>query len=151
MNSEVDVFLDEQKFPCFDMTKEERNIYLNIISYCKDICDTENKVENYSKCEIHQIVLRKNGNAIMFNGLLSLGKDEKIETRCIRGELYSDKDMILVYMNVERQGNVEPKEYSVTDEFKIENDILKRKTRYNYIENDIIEDIKDEKMKGLIK
>lgn len=151
MNEKLEVLLDEQKFPYFDMSKEERNYYLNIIRNCKDICDTENKVGDFGKCEIHQIVLRKNGNAVTFNGILSLGEEQNIETRCIRGELYADKDMILVYMSVERLGNVEPKEYSVTDEFKLENDVLKRKTRYDYIEKDLIQEIKDRNMKGRLK
>ena len=153
MNKKAKILLDEQKFPCFDMTKEERDMYLNIIYHCKDICDTENRVGTYSKCKIHEMVLRRKGNSVTFNGILSIGedKDKTFEGRCIRGELYVDKDMILVYMNVERFKNIEQREYSVVDEFKLENDVLKRKTRYDYIESDIIENIKDEKMKGLIK
>lgn len=153
MNKKAEILLDEQKFPCFDMTKEERNQYLNIIHHCKDVCDTENKVGNYSECKIHEMVLRRDGNAIIFNGILSIGedKDETFEGRCIRGELYVDKDMILVYMNVERFKNIDQREYSVVDEFKLKNNVLIRKTRYNYLAEEKIEEINNEKMKGLIK
>lgn len=151
MNKKAKLLLDEQKFPCFDMTKEERDRYLNIISHCKDICDTENKVGNFSKCKIIQMVLRKKGSTVTFNGILSLGEDNIVENRCVNGELYVDNDMILVYMNVERFKDIGQREYSVVDEFKLEKDLLTRKTRYDYIKSDIIEDIKDEKMKGLIK
>ena len=151
MNKKAKILLDEQKFPCFDMTKEERNMYLNIIRNCKDICDSENKVGDFSKCKIIQMVLRKKGSAVTFNGILSLGEDNKFENRCVNGELYVDNDSILVYMNVERLGSFEPKLYSVSDSFKIVNNILERKTNYSYIDNNIIEEIKDEKMKGLIK
>lgn len=151
MNKKAKILLDEQKFPCFDMTKEERNMYLNIIRNCKDICDSENKVGTHSKCKMIQMVLRKKGNAVTFNGILSLGEDNKFENRCVNGELYVDNNMILVYMNVERFKNIDQREYSVVDEFKLQNNILTRKTRYDYIKKDIIEEVKDEKMKGLIK
>ena len=151
MNKKTKILLDEQKFPYFDMSKEERDSYLNVISHCKDIYETENKLGSSSKCKMHKMVLRKQGSAVTFNGILSLGEDKIYENRCIRGELYVDKDMILVYMNVERLGNVEPKMYSVADKFKLQNDILIRKTKYDYINKDIIEEVKDEKVKGLIK
>ena len=151
MNKRLEVLLDEQKFPCFDMTKKERNMYLNIILHCKDICDTENKVENTGKCKIHQMVLRKKGEAVVFNGILSIGKEDNFESRAINGEMYIDETMILVYMNVERFKNINQREYSVVDEFKLENDILIRKTKYHYLEEKIIEEIQNEKMKGLIK
>ena len=151
MNKKLEILLDEQKFPCFDMTKEERDLYLNIIHHCKDICDTENKVGIYSKCKIHQMVLRRNGGAVMFNGIVSVGKDDNSENRTIQGELYVDENMILVYMNVERYNDIEQRVYSVSDEFKLENDVLKRKTRYDYLNEYIIEEVKSEKMKGLIK
>lgn len=151
MNKKAKILLDEQKFPCFDMPKEERNMYLNIIRNCKDICNTENKVGIFNKCKIIQMVLRKKGSAVTFNGVLSIGEDNKFENRCVNGELYVDNNMILVYMNVERFKNIGQREYSVVDEFKLENNILTRKTRYDYIKTDIIEEVKDEKMKGLIK
>ena len=51
--------LDEQRFPCENMSKEERNYYLNILRNCKDICDSDNKVNGIGKCEILETKLVK--------------------------------------------------------------------------------------------
>ena len=45
-NELLDIILDEQNFPCENMSKDERNYYLNILRNCKDICD---------KCIYHSI------------------------------------------------------------------------------------------------
>ena len=46
------LILDEQYFPYYNMTLEERNFYLKLLRNCKDICSTEQKVNNQDKCEI---------------------------------------------------------------------------------------------------
>lgn len=51
-NELMDRILDEQDFPYENMTLDERNYYLDIIKNCKDICDTDNKADGISTCEI---------------------------------------------------------------------------------------------------
>ena len=65
----LDAILDEHKFPCENMSKEERNYYLNILRNCKDICDSNYKVNGIGKCDILQMRLVKYGNSILVEGL----------------------------------------------------------------------------------
>lgn len=144
--------LEEQKFPYFNMSREERNCYLNILRHCKDICNTENKVGNISRCEILKLTLNKENNVIFFEGFLTIGPKDKQESRCINGELYVDNNSVMVYMSVTRIGALsEPSEYRVSDEFKIKNDVLKRKSLYSYRRKSKIDEVNDETMKGLLK
>lgn len=147
-NTSVDFILDEQRFPFIGMSLEERNYYLNIISNCKDICDSENKVGNESKCDIVELHLKKENNVVSVNGSLVLGR----ECRFIEADIFINDNSILVDMLITRLGNqTEHKKYRVTDEFKIENDILKRKSYYNYNMQSIFCNIDDEEMKGRLK
>lgn len=129
-------------FPYVGMTVEERNYYLNIINNCKDICDSENKVDNQSKCEIIELKLIKENKVIVFNGSVTIGTEEKHENRCIRGEIYLNKGQIIVDMHVTRLLTSDDKKvYTVLDEFKLENDILKRRSMYNYNMKNIYDEI----------
>ena len=142
-NVETDKF-----FPYVNMTAEERNYYLNIIKNCKDICNSENKIDNQSKCELVELKLVKENRIIVFNGSVAIGK----ENRSIRGEIYLKKNQIIVDMHVTRLlANDEKKVYTVLDEFKLENDILKRRSMYNYDMKNIYNEIKDEELKERIR
>lgn len=137
--------LDEQDFPYMGMTLEERNYYLNIIKNCKDIADTIHKVGNKSQCRILKLSLKKKENEISFNGFATI----EHENRCIDGYLFLEKDSILVDMHITRLCVDDiHKEYTVLDEFKLVDDILKRKSRYNYDRHNYCDSIKDELLKG---
>lgn len=140
--------LDEQKFPYENMSLEERNYFINILSNCKDICDSKYKVDNYSECEIVQLSLKKDGDVINANGFLCIGKNN-IENRCIDANIYLNSNDILVEMQITRITSEDIVEYTVFDKFTIENDILKRISKYENNEySDIIE---NEEMKGKLK
>ena len=129
MSSKIDILLDEEKFPCIGMSKDERNYCLNIIKNCKDICDTENKVDDINKCEIVEMHFRKDNNVIIFSGSLSIGG----EYRTIEGHFYIGKDSIIVDSKITRLCvETDRKEYTVLDEFKLEKNSLKRRSQYNY-------------------
>lgn len=147
-----EAILDEQWFPYEGMTLEERNYYLNIIKNCKDICDTENKVDNVSNCELVELHLKKNLNTVSFNGSLTIGTDKVRENRTIEGDLFLLKDSVVVDYEIIRLCIEEqPKKYRVLDEFKIENDILKRRSQYNYNMKSIYDNIDNEEMKGKLR
>lgn len=150
--NKYDVILDEQIFPYEGMTLEERNYYLNIIKNCKDICDTENKVDNVSNCELVELHLKKKDDIVSFNGSLTIGTNKKREYRTIEGELFLLKNSVVVDYEIIRLCiQEEPKKYRVLDEFKIEKDILKRKSMYNYNMKSIYEIVENEEMKGKLR
>lgn len=149
MSNNIELILDEQIFPYEGMSLEERNYYLNIIRNCKDICDSENKVNLISKCEIVGLYFKKkDNNKINVNGSLKIGN----ENRCIDADIYVEKDSIIVDMLINRLCTKDTnKEYRVLDEFKIENDILKRRSQYNYNMISIFDNIENEEMKGRLR
>lgn len=150
MSSKLDVILDEQKFPYLGMTKEERNYYINIIKNCKDICDTENKVDNISKCEIITLQFEKNNDVVKFDGALTIGEGK--ENRYIVGQIFLNKDKIRVDMEISRLTvKCKNKVYRVFDEFTLENGVLKRSSLYNYNFKKICDEINNEEMKGKLK
>lgn len=152
INSRAEEILEEQFFPYIGMSLEERNYYLNIIRNCKDVCDTENKVCNKSKSRIVEMHFKKQNNVVDFNGSLTIEANQIRENRCIEGKMYLEKSSIIVDYKITRlcveQG---PKEYRVFDEFKLENNILKRKSLYNYNIKSICDEIDNEEMKGKLK
>ena len=143
----LDKILDEQKFPCENMSKEERNYYLNILRNCKDICDSENKVNDIGKCEILQTKLVKKESFITFNGVMSISK----EKRSISGFIFVEEDNIIVDMKVTRYFDDCHKSYSTLDEFKLEDNKLIRRSQYNYNMDSVIEEIENEEMKGKLR
>lgn len=148
MSSKIDILLDEKRFPCIGMSKDERNYCLNIIRNCKDICDTENKVNGISKCQIIEMHFRKENNDVRISGSLSINN----EFRTIEGYLYLEKDRILVDYKITRLCIAnERKIYTVLDEFKLENDILKRRSQYNYNMKSLYTEINDETLKGRLR
>lgn len=147
-NSNIDRIFDEQRFSYTGMSLEERNYYVNIINNCKDICDSENKVGNESKCDLIELHLKKENNIVSINGSLVLGS----ECRCIEADMFINDNNIIVDMLITRLGNqTEHKKYRVTDEFRVENNTLKRRSYYNYNMQNILDDIDDEEMKGKLK
>lgn len=144
-----ETILDEQKFPYIYMSLEERNQYLNIIRNCKDICDSENKVNDISKCEIIGMRLIKEDNDIIFNGMLKIGN----ENRTIEGRIFFDKNRIFVDSLITRVGmEKEHKIYTVLDEFKLEDTKIIRRSQYNYNMKSIYDIIdNDDDMKGRLK
>lgn len=147
-NNSINVILDEQRFPYIGMSLDERNYYLNIINNCKDICDSENKVGNESKCKIVELRFKKENNIVNVNGSLMLGN----ECRCIDADIFIEKNSIIVDMLITRLcSDIGTKEYRVLDEFKMERGILKRKSQYNYNMEYILEDVENDEMKGMLK
>lgn len=144
----------EQNFPCRGMTREERSICLNIIKHCKEISDSEHKVDGQNKCEILQMSFEKfkeRKNVFVINGTLSIGLKNK-EARCIDGVIYLEKNSILVDMHIVRVcTDTLFNEYSVVDEFKIVKDELKRKSYYDYDMKKMTTKIDNEELKGKIK
>ena len=124
------LILDEQYFPYYNMTLEERNFYLKLLRNCKDICSTEQKVNNQDKCEIVEMSLKKNDeNDIYAQGSLIING----EVRCIDADIFKDDKKIFVDMHVTRLCNESSKkEYRVLDIFEIQSNKLKRTSEYNY-------------------
>lgn len=143
-----EILLDEQRFPYVGMSLEERNYYLNIIKNCKETCDTENKVGKISKCEITRLHFKKQDGIVNVNGALNIGS----ENRWINADIFFEKDSIVVDMLITRLcAQTNHKEYRVLDEFKLENDILKRRSYYNYNMTSIFNNIDNEEMRGRLK
>lgn len=142
------ILLDEKRFPYEGMSLDERNYYFNIISNCKDICNTENRVNDENKCRIIELHFKKNNSVINVNGSVNIGN----ENRCINADIFINKNSIVVDMLVTRLCvDDKLKEYSVLDEFKLEKGVLKRRSQYNYNMTSIFENIENEEMKGRLK
>ena len=148
----IDIILDEQDFPYENMTLDERNYYLDIIKNCKDICDTDNKVDGVSTCEIIRARLKKRLNKVNVDGIMHIGK----ENRCINADIYLNPDRIIVDSNITRliedeNGKANATIYTVLDEFTIENGKLQRRSQYNYDMKSLYDEIENDEMKGRLK
>lgn len=143
------LILDEQYFPYYNMTLEERNFYLKLLRNCKDICSTEQKVNNQDKCEIVEMSLRKNDeNDIYAQGSLIING----EVRCIDADIFKDDKKIFVDMHVTRLCNESSKkEYRVLDIFEIQSNKLKRTSEYNYDMKKNTNELSDEEIKERLK
>ena len=141
------LILDEQYFPYYNMTLEERNFYLKLLRNCKDICSTEQKVNNQDKCEIVEMSLRKNDeNYICARGSLIING----EVRCIDADIFKDDKKIFVDMHVTRLCNESSKkEYRVLDIFEIQSNKLKRTSEYNYDMMKNTNELSDEEIKNI--
>lgn len=145
------IVLDEEKFPYEGMSIDERNYYLNIINHCKDICDSNFKIDGSSTCNIVEMRFIKNKKDIHVNGSLEVG-DKVKEYRCIDADIYIEKNRVIVDMVITRLCTKDKiKEYTVLDEFYIENDELKRRSFYNCDMKSIYSSIDNEEMKGRLK
>lgn len=143
------LILDEQYFPYYNMTLEERNFYLKLLRNCKDICSTEQKVNNQDKCEIVEMSLKKNDeNDIYAQGSLIING----EVRCIDADIFRDDKKIFIDMHVTRLCNESSKkEYRVLDIFEIQSNKLKRTSEYNYDMKKNINELSDEEIKERLK
>ncbi len=143
------LILDEKYFPYYNMTLEERNFYLKLLRNCKDICSTEQKVNNQDKCEIVEMSLRKNNeNDIYAQGSLIING----EVRCIDADIFKDDKKIFVDMHVTRLCNESSKkEYRVLDIFEIQSNKLKRTSEYNYDMKKNTNELSDEEIKERLK
>lgn len=143
------LILDEQYFPYYNMTLEERNFYLKLLRNCKDICSTEQKVNNQDKCEIVEMSLKKNDeNDIYAQGSLIING----EVRCIDADIFKDDKKIFIDMHVTRLCNESSKkEYRVLDIFEIQSNKLKRTSEYNYDMKKNINELSDEEIKERLK
>ncbi len=143
------LILDEQYFPYYNMTLEERNFYLKLLRNCKDICSTEQKVNNQDKCEIVEMSLRKNDeNDIYAQGSLIING----EVRCIDADIFKDDKKIFVDMHVTRLCNeFSKKEYRVLDIFEIQSNKLKRTSEYNYDMKKNTNELNDKEIKERLK
>lgn len=143
------LILDEQYFPYYNMTLEERDFYLKLLRNCKDVCSTEQKVNNQDKCEIVEMSLKKNDeNDIYAQGSLIING----EVRCIDADIFKDDKKIFVDMHVTRLCNESSKkEYRVLDIFEIQSNKLKRTSEYNYDMKKNINELSDEEIKERLK
>ena len=151
LTKEQKEILFEKKFSAIGLSKEERDSYINIIKNCKDIVDSDHKIDGIGKCQIIKLYLEKKEDVIRFNGDLSVGFENN-EIRCISGYIYIENDSIIVDMHIIRIGtDTSFKEYTTLDEFKIINGNLVRDSYYNYDMKITRIKIKDERIEREIK
>ena len=154
MNREelYNALMDEKIFPYEKMTIEERNYYLSIIKSCKDISDSDVKLGIDGKCEIIHLHFIKYDDFIHVNGHVSLGTFPNKENRCVDARIYFKDSKIIVKMEITRLCvNDIHKEYSVIDEFILENDEVKRVSKYDYKRRKITDSIENKQMKRRLK
>lgn len=146
--NKVDLIIEEQYFPYMDMSLEERNFCLSILKNCKDICDTDQKVGNKSKCEIVQMNFKKqNSKLIKAEGSLIIKDNKVCEVRAVEADIYLEKAKVIVDMHINRLcANDKNREYTVLDIFEFENDKLKRTSEYNYEMKRIVTEINDNEL-----
>jgi len=141
----------EKNFSNIGITKEERDCYLNLIRNCKDIVDSEHKVDGEGNCEIIQMNFEKKNGEITLNGALSIGSKTK-EKRCIDGIILLGNNSILVDMHIVRICvDTLFNEYFVVDEFKLLNGNLIRESYYDYDMKKTSSTINDQEIKGKLK
>lgn len=142
----------ENYFPYQFMNVDERDFCLKILSNCKDISDSNYKVNGTSKCDIVEMRFKKENNIIHANGSLTIGDKDNQENRCVDADIFITKDNIIVDMLVTRlMVKDENKEYRVLDEFKLEDDVLKRRSFYTYDMKSIYDSIENDEMKGRLR
>ena len=140
--------LDEQYFPYIGMSLEDRNFYLEILKNCKDISDSENKVNGIGQGKLIEMALKKNLIGITASGSITMGS----EYRCIEAEIYVRNKAIFVDMIVTRLGvDDEHKIYKVSDEFRVKDDKLIRKSRYGYKNRGVNKIIENQEMERKIR
>ena len=134
MDTKEQKILEEEFFKSEGLTLDERDFYLRLLTLCKDIKNPEN-VENVASGSLVEMVLRKKGNEITFNGSVEYPLlDDSKECRCIDGTIFISKDKIVVDSHVTRlEVKTDKKEYTVLDEFPVKDGvILSRSSYYNY-------------------
>lgn len=106
----------EQNFPAENMTANERDFYIDLLSNCKDIKAPVNiKSLNSKIVELH---LNKKAKEVYFNGSVHYDLIDSYENRCINGMIFKHKGNFYVDMQVTRLVQIcDRKIYSTTDEF----------------------------------
>lgn len=128
-----------------NISKEEKNYYINIINNCKDICDSDNEVNNERKCKLVSLYFNKENDVITVSGYLKLST----ENRTIYAYIFNKNNKIIVDMQITRLGDIkENKQYTVLDIFTINKKSVKRKSQYNYDMKNLEDVIELEKKKG---
>ena len=151
MNRDLNLYNKYKKIqlnPSRNMSLDERDFCLEILNNCKDISDSNQKVDGIGKCEILAMSLEKLNGVIKASGLLSISG----ENRSIEADIFIEDNRIIVDMLVTRLlASDKHIKYRVLDEFKVENGILKRRSQYNYDMENIYDNIENELMKGKIR
>ena len=147
-NDYTSMILDEQKFPYENMTLDERNFCLKVIRNCKDISNSDHKVNGIGNCEILELEFKKENSYIRANGILTISN----ENRLIDAEIFIEKEHVVVDMLITRlEVKNEINKYRVLDEFTQEKDSVKRKSYYNYNMKDTYSFLNDNFMKGRLR
>lgn len=143
----------DEKFPGEGMTCEERDYYLSILEMCKDICDSENKINDIGKCEILRARLIKENDSVKVDGYLYIGEPGKGEGRYLNAEMFFKPDSVVVAMKITRLGGKgQNKEYNVLDHFSLENRKINRRSVYNYDTMKYFNDtVVNQEMKGKLR
>ena len=135
----------EMKFPCINMSTEERDFCLRILNNCKEITDSEKKVNGVGKGTILHAHFRKDGNVIKANGPFYVDT----ENRWLSAEIYITEKDITVDMLVEVILTRE--QYRVVDVFTIKKGELNRESTYDYDFKSRNKKILDNEMKGRLR
>lgn len=139
----------EMNFPCINMSTDERDFCLRILNNCKEITDSDNKVNDVGKGTIIHCYFRKDGDVIKANGPFFVGTGNNAENRWLDAEIYITDKSIIVDMLVDIILTKE--KYRVLDVFTLKKGILNRESQYDYNIDSTNEKIIDEKMKGRLK
>ena len=138
---------DEQFYIKQNMTDEEFYYYLSLFENCKDISDSNYKVNGNGKCEILKIRLNKKEPGIVtISAIVYIGK----ENRIINGDIFESKNKTVVDIKVERLLVNKDKNYETIDIFKEKDGKLTRTSYYNH-ENKTIEEIDKIEIKERLK
>jgi len=144
--------IHDEKFAGNNMKQEERDYCLKILEMCKDISDSDNKVDNSGQCELIRARLKKEDNIVNVDGFLYIGTPGKGESRYLNADIFFKPNSIIVDMKITRLGvECENKVYTVLDEFTLKNGKLNRRSVYNYDMKIISEIVENEEMKGKLR
>ena len=144
--------IHDENFPGEGMTQEERDYCLNILENCKDICDSDNKVNGIGKCRLVRLRLKKEDNIVNVDGGLYIGNPNTGEARYINADIFFNPNSIIVDMKITRLGvECENKVYTVLDKFTLKNGNLNRRSLYNYDMKFMNNFVENEEMKGRLK
>ena len=139
--------VDEQFYIKEHMTEEEFYYYLKLFENCKDICDSNYKVNGNGKCEILRFHLNKvEPGIITLNSIVYIGK----ENRIVNGYIFERGTKTVIDIYVERLLVNKDKTYRTVDIFKEKDDKLIRTSCYNH-EKETVEEIDKIEMKEKLK
>ena len=130
--------IDEQFYIRQNMLEEEFYHYLNLFENCKDICDSNYKVNGNGKCEILEFRLNKvEPGIITLHSIVYIGK----ENRVVNGYIFERGNKTVIDIYDERLLVNKDKTYRTVDIFKQKDNNLIRISSYNG-EKETVEEIK---------